>query len=145
MTAVRRHKPENRAVDLSVSAANTALLGKAFWSMVDEFQLSAEDQKAILGVANRQTLHNLKRDLKISHSIDGYRRVSLLLGIKTNLEILFPDAEIRSNWLHVARETFKGLSAVDFIKANAVESQARLFTVRRLLDMLRSGSIPTLI
>ena len=145
MSAIKHHSPSSGVADLSVSPANTALLGKVFWIMAEEFDLSPDDQKAILGVTTRQTMSNLKKTSKITQSPDAYRRVSLLLGIKKNLEIMFPDAEIRKNWLHVARDTFKGKSALEFIKANPLDSQARLFTVRRLLDMLRNGAIPTLI
>lgn len=140
-----KSKTNSQAPDLSLTSENTKLLGRAFWAICSEYGLTSKDQMAILGVSNRQTLNNLKRSAKISQSYDSYRRVSLLLGVKKNLEILFPmDSDIRANWLHVVRDTFKGHSALDFVAIDPVESQARLFTVRRLLDMLRNGSIPEL-
>lgn len=73
---------------------------------------------------------------------DRILRLGHLPGIKKNLEILFPcNPVVRANWLRIKRDAFKGKSALELIKEGSFESMNRLFTVRRMLDVLRSGAI----
>lgn len=129
-------------VDMGLTDENAALLGRAFWLMADEYTLKSRDAMAVLGLNNRATLANHRTKKSIPRTYDAFRRVSLMLGIKKNLELIYPqNAEVRSHWLHVKRHCFKEMSALEFISDDLLTSQSRIFTVRRLLDMLRNGTV----
>ncbi len=132
----------NDNIKLEPSQKNDAILAKILWLLVEEFGLSMADASVLIDVKKR-TLYQARKSKALPQpSRDRYRRIGLLLGIKKNLEILFPrNPEVRRNWLHIPRETFKEKSAISMIKDSPLESMSRLFTVRRLLDMLRNGTI----
>ncbi len=128
--------------ELALSPKNSVIVGKLLWLLVDEFELSISDLEVLLDV-NGRSLYDAKDARRLPTPCnDRYRRVGHLLGIKKNLEIIFPrNEEVRKNWLKVPREVFKGKSAIEMIKENPLDSMSRLFTVRRLLEMFRNGSI----
>ncbi|MEZ4705265.1 MAG: hypothetical protein R3A11_08785 [Bdellovibrionota bacterium] len=133
-------------LDISPSSQNDVKLAKILWLLADEFDLKVDDLVALLDVKER-TIYKCRREgtLPLSSS-DRYRRIGLLLGIKKNLEIIFPrNPEVRSNWLHIKRKTFRDKSAIELVKESPVESMARLFTIRRLLDMQRNGTINSIV
>lgn len=121
-------------------------LGKGLWLLADEYKLGVKELVYLLDVGER-TLYEAKKKSEVpSVTNDRILRLGHLLGIKKNLEILFPrNPEVRANWLRVKRDTFKGKSALELIKEGSFESMNRLFTVRRILDMLRSGAIHELV
>jgi len=66
----------------------------------------------------------------------------LLLGIVKSLSVIYPrNPEIVNGWLHKNRKIFKGKSALELVTEDPLQSQAALFTVRRVLDMYRNGVI----
>ena len=113
--------------------------------MANEYSFTTEELSLLLDVKAR-TIQDARRKQSFPNSSnDRYRRLGLLLGIKKNLEILYPrNDEVRQNWLRIPREVFKTKSALEMIGEKPVESMARLFTVRRLLDMQRNGTIASL-
>ena len=142
---MRKTLPDKK-IDLKPSDKNDKMLAKILWLFADEYDLANDDLRVLLDVKLR-TLQNARSNKTLPNSSnDRYRRISLLLGIKKNLEIIYPrNPEVRKNWLKVPRETFKGKSALAMIKDAEIESMARLFTVRRLLDMLRVGTINAIV
>lgn len=140
-----KHLKTSTPVATKPSQINDQRLGKILWLLVEEFDFSISDLAILLDVKERTLYQAKKMKVLPSSSYDRYHRIGLLLGIKKNLEILFPrNPEVRKNWLRVPRSIFFGKSALEMIRANPIESSSRLFTVRRLLDMLRNGSIPAL-
>ncbi|MFW7380092.1 MAG: hypothetical protein ACOH5I_14860 [Oligoflexus sp.] len=121
-------------------------LGKVLWLLAEEYDLSISELALLLDVGEK-TIRNAKKARSFPQpSLDRMRRIGHLLGIKKNLEILFPrNQEIRANWLKVPRETFKGKSALELIEENPLLSMDRLFTVRRILDMYRVGTLSEVI
>ena len=67
-------------------------LAKMVMTLLDHWQLSTEDQAALLGIAgsNRAALSNYRNGKPIGTSRDQYERVGHLLGIHKNLRLLFP-------------------------------------------------------
>lgn len=118
------------------------VLGRALWLLADEFSFKMEELEVLLDVQER-TLYNAKANERMPQSSnDRRRRIGLLLSIKKSLTILFPhNPEVRKNWLRVPRDTFKGHTAMEVIMETPEVSMERLFTVSRLLEMLRSGTI----
>jgi len=121
-------------------------LGKVLWLLAEEYNLSISELAILLDVGEK-TIRNAKKERNFPQpSLDRIRRIGHLLGIKKNLEILFPrNKEIRANWLKVPRDTFKGKSAMELIEENPLLSMDRLFTVRRILDMYRVGTLSEVI
>lgn len=143
--AVAKNSPQTQP-QIAPSPKNDEMMAKILWLFAEEYELSVSDLSILLDVKKRTLFQNQKDRSFPQSSNDRYRRMGLLLGIKKNLEILFPEnPEVRKNWLKVPREVFKNKSALELIAEQPVESMARLFTVRRLLDMLRNGTINILV
>jgi len=134
-----------RQQDSSPSAGNDKKAARILWLLANEYSFTTEELSLLLDVKAR-TIQDARRKQSFPNSSnDRYRRLGLLLGIKKNLEILYPrNDEVRQNWLRIPREVFKTKSALEMIGEKPVESMARLFTVRRLLDMQRNGTIASL-
>jgi hypothetical protein len=136
-----------KASNVSLSDENDIRLGKILWLLADEYKLSTTELSILLDVKGRTIQSARQHQAKLPcSSYDRYRRVGLLLGIKKNLEIIFPrDSEVRQNWLRIPRDAFDGKSALEMIMEEPIESMARLFSVRRLLDMQRVGLIEAVV
>lgn len=67
-------------------------LARMVMTLLDHWNLSTEDQAALLGIAasNRAALSNYRSGKPIGTSRDQYDRVGHLLGIHKNLRLLFP-------------------------------------------------------
>lgn len=136
----------SEATNQPIAAEQKQALGKGLWLLADEYKLGVKELSYLLDVSERTLYAAKKKDEVPSFTNDRVLRIGYLLGIKKNLEILFPrNPEVRANWLHVNREAFKGKSALELVKEGSFESMNRLFTVRRMLDMLRSGAIHELV
>ncbi len=124
-----------------VNEEQAHVLGKAFWKLVQLYQFSRTEQATLLGIkANRERLNSLEKQNTIPVDPDKFLRVSHLLGIHRNLRILYPhNREIVYSWMKTPRELFHGVSAIEFIEEDPLNSLPRLFTVRRTLDQIRCG------
>jgi hypothetical protein len=143
---VTASKYSKKRPDITPSKENDRKLAKILWLLAEEYKLTNDELSLLLDVKLRTIQDARGKKSLPNSSYDRYRRVGLMLGIKKNLEILYPkNPEVCKNWLRVEREVFKGRSAIELIMENPVESMARLFTVRRLLDMQRNGTIEALI
>lgn len=143
---VTASKYSKKRPDITPSKENDRKLAKILWLLAEEYKLTNDELSLLLDVKLRTIQDARGKKSLPNSSYDRYRRVGLMLGIKKNLEILYPkNPEVCKNWLRVEREVFKGRSAIEMIMENPVESMARLFTVRRLLDMQRNGTIEALI
>ena len=121
---------------------NADLLGKNFFKVCEEFNINPKDQVIILGQKHLRTIQNWKKENAIGQTWDVFNRVSLLLGIVKSLSVIYPrNPEIVNGWLHKNRKIFKGKSALELVTEDPLQSQAALFTVRRVLDMYRNGVI----
>lgn len=117
-----------------------SLLGKNFFKICEDMGFSQREQAILLGEAQERTIRNLQKKNSIPKKWDAFRRVSLLLGIVKNLSIMYPrNPEVQNNWMRTKRNIFKGKSALEMIIEDPMNSQAALFTVRRVLDLYRNG------
>ena len=134
--------PQNRNFIPKLNGENANLLGKNFFQICEEFNISPNHQVILLGQKHLRTINNWKRDKIVGESWDVFNRVSLLLGIVKNLSIIYPrNPEVAKEWMHKKRKIFYGKSALDLIFDDPIQSQAALFTIRRVLDMYRNGVI----
>lgn len=112
-------------------------LAKMVMTLLAHWQLSTEDQAALLGIAasNRAALSNYRRGKPIGSSRDQYERVGHLLGIHKNLRLLFPhNRDLAYRWMTTRNKAFDNLTPVEVIKEWGF---AGLLMVRGYLDRAR--------
>ncbi len=133
---------ERREFIPKLDRENAALLGKNFFKICEELKITPKDQVILLGQKHIRTLNNWRKGKTIGQTWDVFNRVSMLLGIVKNLNIIYPrNPEVIRDWLHKKRNIFRGKSALELIIEDPIQSQSTLFTIRRVLDMYRNGVI----
>lgn len=111
---------------------------RAFARMAEHWGLSVEQQRSLLGGLPKTTYYGLLKGSAASVSRDTLERLSLLLGIWSNLEILIPSPEAAENWMrrpHADRR-FAGASPLAWMLQGTT---AALVDVRRYLEGWRYG------
>ena len=106
-------------------------------TLLDHWELSTEDQAALLGIAtsNRSALSNYRSGKPIGTSRDQFERVGHLLGIHKNLRLLFPqNRDLAYRWMTTRNKAFDNLTPVEVIKEWGF---AGLLMVRGYLDRAR--------
>ena len=94
-------------------------LAKMVMALLEHWQLSTEDQAALLGIAsnNRAALTRYRKGEAIGTSRDQYERVGHLLGIHKNLRLLFPqNRDLVYRWMSTRNKAFENLTPVEVIK-----------------------------
>lgn len=112
-------------------------LAKMVMTLLDHWQLSTEDQAALLGIAasNRTALARYRKGEAIGTSRDQYERAGHLLGIHKNLRLLFPqNRDLAYRWMTTRNKAFDNLTPVEVIKEWGF---AGLLMVRGYLDRAR--------
>lgn len=112
-------------------------LAKMVMTLLDHWQLSTEDQAALLGIAtnNRAALTRYRKGGPIGASRDQYERVGHLLGIHNNLRLLFPqNRDLAYRWMTTRNRGFDNLTPVEIIKEWGFSG---LLMVRAYLDRAR--------
>jgi hypothetical protein len=111
---------------------------KAFFRIAELWGLTTDEQMKLLGLTNRSTLFNWRRDPNVSLPKDTLERLSYILGIYKALAILLPNDKTADAWVRQSNEapTFGGRSALDRMLSGQV---ADLFVVRQYLDAQRGG------
>jgi len=111
---------------------------KAFARMAEHWELTIEAQRKLLGGLPRTSYYGLLNGTARSVGRDTLERLSLLMGIWANLEIMIPNAEASKGWMlrpHLDHR-FGGLSPLGWMLQGTVAS---LVDVRRYLESWRSG------
>jgi hypothetical protein len=111
---------------------------QTFARMAEHWGLSVEQQRALLGGLPKTTYYGLLKGSVASVSRDTLERLSLLMGIWSNLEILIPSPEAEGNWMrrpHPDRR-FAGASPMAWMLQGTM---AALVDVRRYLEGWRYG------
>jgi hypothetical protein len=112
-------------------------LAKMVMALMDHWQLSTEDQAALLGIAasNRAALTRYRKGEPIGTSRDQYERVGHLLGIHKNLRLLFPqNRDLAYRWMSTRNKAFDNLAPVEVVSQWGF---AGLLMVRSYLDRAR--------
>lgn len=130
-------QPEMDVASDVVSNLDRGALAKMVMSLFDHWQLSTEDQAALLGIAasNRAALTRYRKGEAIGTSRDQFERVGHLLGIHKNLRLLFPqNRELAYRWMSTRNRAFDNLEPVQVIREWGF---AGLLMVRAYLDRAR--------
>ncbi|MFC4765480.1 MbcA/ParS/Xre antitoxin family protein [Dyella koreensis] len=128
------------AAHLLPETVPTADLGgpalRAFFNLAERWGLRIGDQRKLLGDPPESTFYKWKRQQAGSLSRDVLERISYLLGIYKDLQILFNDPQQADNWVHKANKAplFGGQSAMQRMLSGNV---ADLYVVRQYLDAQR--------
>ncbi|MCX7275490.1 MAG: MbcA/ParS/Xre antitoxin family protein [Burkholderiales bacterium] len=120
-------------------SADRGALAIMVMTLLDHWQLSTEDQAALLGIAtsNRAALSNYRSGKPIGTSRDQYERVGHLLGIHKNLRLLFPqNRDLAYRWMSTRNRAFDHRTPVEVVKEWGF---AGLLMVRAYLDRARGA------
>ncbi|PWK92566.1 MbcA/ParS/Xre antitoxin family protein [Fulvimonas soli] len=109
---------------------------RAFFRLADAWKLRIADQRRLLGDPPESTFYKWKRQQDGALGRDTLERISYLLGIWKDLQILFPDPAQADAWLHKPNRAplFGGHSALERMLSGNV---ADLYVVRQYLDAQR--------
>src|SRR3954469_19419104 len=109
--AARRIAPVRPAAD-EESLTGPAL--RTFFRIGEAWQLSAEEQRTLLGAPPRSTFFKWKTGAG-SVPRDTLERISYVLGIYKNLQVLLPEPEIADAWVRNPNQAplFHGRSALE--------------------------------
>lgn len=121
----------------TAASQDRGTLAKMIMVLLDHWQLSTEDQAALLGIApsNRAALTRYRKGEPIGTSRDQYERVGHLLGIHKNLRLLFPqNRDLAYRWMSTRNKAFENLSPVEVVKNYGFTG---LLMVRSYLDRAR--------
>ena len=122
----------DRQVSKEISPAAVRL----FLRLAEHWRLSIEQQRILLGGISRQTYYNW-RDGKIGAlSRDQLERISLVLGIRSGLKLLFAEEDSAARWLTSANDDvpFGGASPLARMTQGSIDD---LYAVRRYIDAWR--------
>ena len=112
-------------------------LAKMVMKLLEHWQLSTEDQAALLGLANtnRAALTRHRKGEAMGTSRDQYERVGHLLGIHKNLRLLFPhNRDLVYAWMSTRNRAFDNRTPVEVIREWGF---AGLLMVRAYLERAR--------
>jgi|SRR5712671_5881924 len=108
----------------------------AFFNIAAAWDLSADDERALLGSPPRSTFFKWKSERAAKLPQDTLERISYVMGIYKALHILLPTAEAADAWIKKANTATitNGRSALERMRGGQVVDLA---DVRRYLDAER--------
>lgn len=109
---------------------------RTFFNVAAAWQLSADEQRGLLGWPATSTFYNYRAGTVSILSFDTLTRLSLILGIYKALHVLYPDAGLADRWVKLpnAHPLFGGNPALALMIDGGIDG---LHHVRRLLDARR--------
>src|SRR5689334_11362799 len=118
----------------SLSLADHAAAKRAFFRIVQAWNVSDAEAVVLLGQPSRATFYTYKRGEGGALSADMLERISYVLGIYKALQLLFPDPAQADAWIKKPNAAFGGRSALQHALGGHVVD---LCEVRRYLDAVR--------
>ena len=111
---------------------------RAFFRIAEAWQLTNEEQRALLGWPPESTFYKYKAGPVATLPFDTLVRISLALGIYKDLHILYPEADLAERWVKLPNSNplFGGAPALRLMTEGGMDG---LYQVRRLLDGRRGG------
>ena len=127
----RRRDPEVRR-RLSGPALRT------FFNIAKAWQASAQEERGLLGWPATSTFHKYKSGAHGTLSLDMLTRLSLVVGIYSSLQVLYPEQGFADRWVKMpnSHTLFGGDPPLDLMIDGGIDGLSR---VRRLLDGRRGG------
>lgn len=109
---------------------------RTFFNIADDWGLTTDQQRILLGGISKSSLHNWKAGHASALSRDQLERVSLVLGIYKGMALLFADGDGGKRWLTAANTepVFGGASPLSRMLRGGIED---LYATRRYIDAWR--------
>lgn len=130
------HIADSSAVCQAPTGAISGPALRSFFRLAEHWNLRVVEQRKLLGDPPESTFYKWKRQRDASLGRDTLERISYLLGIWKDLQILLPEPERADAWVRRPNEAlpFHGGSALDRMLSGNV---ADLYVVREYLDAQR--------
>src|SRR5215207_7950776 len=111
---------------------------RTFFNIAAAWQLSVQEQRALLGWPAASTFHKYKAGDHGALTFDTLTRLSLVIGIYKSLQVLYPEPTFADTWPRMPNShlIFGGRPALTLMTDGGIDG---LFRVRRLLDSRRGG------
>lgn len=111
---------------------------KAFFNVMQRWQVRDEDARMLLGGVTNGPFYLMKRDPDRVLDADRLTRVSLTIGIFKALHVLHSD-RLADRWVHMsnANRIFSGTTPLAYMMRGGLPAMS---IVRRLLDARRGGA-----
>jgi hypothetical protein len=111
---------------------------RTFFNVAEAWKLTGDEQRALLGWPAESTFYNYKAGKIAALPYDTLVRISLVLGIYKDLQILYPEPPLADGWVRLPNTNplFGGRPAIALMTDGGVDA---LYQVRRLLDGRRGG------
>jgi hypothetical protein len=111
---------------------------RTFFNIAELWQLSVTEQRGLLGWPATSTFHKYKGGDYGTLSFDTLTRLSLILGIYTGLQVLYPEPRFADVWVKASNShpLFGGEPALRLMIDGGIDG---LLKVRRLIDARRGG------
>lgn len=109
---------------------------RTFFNIADDWGLTTDQQRILLGGVSKSSLHNWKVGQVSALSRDQLERVSLVLGIYKGMALLFADGDGGKRWLKSENSegVFGGASPLARMLRGGIED---LYVTRRYIDAWR--------
>jgi hypothetical protein len=106
---------------------------RTFFNIAAAWQLSVNEQRALLGWPAASTYHKYKAREHGALAFDTLTRLSLILGIYKSLQVLYPEPGFADRWLRMPNSNamFGGAPPLSIMVDGGIDG---LYRVRRLLD-----------
>lgn len=106
---------------------------RAFFNIAQAWQLSVTEQRGLLGWPPASTFHKYKSGAHGTLPYDTLSRLSLILGIYKDLQILYPEPAFADHWPRMPNSNalFAGRPPLELMVEGGLDG---LHRVRRLLD-----------
>jgi hypothetical protein len=126
--------PERKADAVKKSTAAV----RAFLRIMDAWKVQDDQARVLLGSPSRTTFHNWKCGRVPALGPDVLERISYILGIYKDLQVLIPHPESADAWVRKPNRQFCGRAALERMLGGKV---ADLYEVRRYLDAARGSDL----
>ncbi len=123
---------EARTAELDAAKLSAAL--RAFFRIMELWQVNSDDARVLLGQPGRSTFFKWKKEGAGSLPHDVVRRISYVLGIYKTLQIIFQQPGQADAWVRKPNAAFGGRTALEHMLGGDVTDLA---LVRRTLDAVR--------
>ena len=109
---------------------------RAFFNIARAWQLSAGEERGLLGWPPSSTFHKYKSGDAGALSFNTLTRISLVLGTYKALHILYPEPAFADQWMRMpnTHPLFGGRTPIAWVVDDGLDG---LFHLRRLLDSRR--------
>jgi hypothetical protein len=106
---------------------------RTFFNVAAAWELTAEEQRALLGWPAESTFFKYKAGLVATLPYDMLIRISLVLGVYKSLHVLYPEPDLANRWVKLpnSHAMFGGKPALLLMIHGGMDG---LYQVRRLLD-----------